>query len=522
VADEAAVVLKGYDEISAPAAKAIASLQTLEKAMRNVAKQGDGMSLASASAQAGMQRMGAAAEHSGVSHRAAHQSLALVSMQLAQMAGVSEKAHGSIRLLDTVLFSLASTGGAVSLPFLALTVAIAAGTAALSSHKEAVKQAQESYDKVKGSLEALLPSKEADRAKTLAQAEAYRVQLRAQIVAAEAQGTYRDAIIRGFEMAAKAAMLPVEAFRTIVRAGMMMGEDIGRIANNVAAVMGAMGRSIAAVGTAFRNPVKAVLDFHAASAQVSANMGRLFNTPLASFDALKSGAEAVQNKLTSMLNTPIQNVEELKRRYAELGALVGEVSGQMSAAMTERISAATEFGASAFKAIGTAAAEAAMGTAKAWQVAAKAMIASVVDLAVNFIRQHILMAQAAALVAAFKSGKSFLGPMAALAGGLAAIAAIAAIGAGLSAAAGKSARAEAPAVAAAGSAAPGPQAAAGGAVGGTPISSAQTQTNNNVVVNLGVQAIDLAAISDTQLKALAFRVGKVLREAGATGQLTLT
>ncbi len=54
------------------------------------------------------------------------------------------------------------------------------------------------------------------------------------------------------------------------------------------------------------------------------------------------------------------------------------------------------------------------------------------------------------------------------------------------------------------------------------ISSNAREVVNNVSVNMPIQAMDLASISDAQMKNLAFRLGRVLREVGATGQFTLS
>lgn len=53
------------------------------------------------------------------------------------------------------------------------------------------------------------------------------------------------------------------------------------------------------------------------------------------------------------------------------------------------------------------------------------------------------------------------------------------------------------------------------------VSSASKEVVNNISVNIPIQALDLASISDAQLKGLSFRVGKMIREAAATGQFSL-
>jgi hypothetical protein len=164
--------------------------------------------------------------------------------------------------------------------------------------------------------------------------------------------------------------------------------------------------------------------------------------------------------------------------------------------------------------MGNAAANAAMGVANAWHTAVGAIIKDIIHMAIQWIEKHIIMAEAAALVHEV-STKGIVG----LITGMAAIAAIAAIGAGLEAAVGGSGGKG-------GSVSAGGISSASGSAsqsvsGGSAVATAQQSVANNIVVNLPVQAMDLSSISDTQMKALAFRIGRALQEAGATGQMSL-
>ena len=80
-----------------------------------------------------MASMADAAESTVIPHRAAHQAMNLVGADLIAMTGAGSAAVGPMHLLSSTLFAVAMGGAAVSAPFIAMSVVIAAASYAMKT-----------------------------------------------------------------------------------------------------------------------------------------------------------------------------------------------------------------------------------------------------------------------------------------------------------------------------------------------------------------------------------------------------
>ena len=108
-----------------------------------------------------------AANSTIVPSRAAHQELNLVTRELAGMAGMSGAAEAPLRVLDTTLYSLVATGGAISIPFLAATAAIVGITTAFESSKKSAEEEEKAFDSLISKNESFIGSNK-DTAQSIA------------------------------------------------------------------------------------------------------------------------------------------------------------------------------------------------------------------------------------------------------------------------------------------------------------------------------------------------------------------
>lgn len=249
------------------------------------------------------------------------------------------------------------------------------------------------------------------------------------------------------------------------------------------------------------------------AATAIAAMGRAIFHPTAALETLASQAPRIASLLARAFLEPTSAVTELEKKIAELGAEIDAVTGAAADKAMEHFDAMQGFIVPAIEIIGQTIGTIMTGAKTSWKTGVLALIDIFLDAAMKII---------AAAIVVSKAVTAMLIPGIGIGVGLAALGAVAALKAVAHAALSESAITEtgqrigAPAATT-------PRMGAGAAAGpgGQAISTAQKEIVNNVTVNLGVQAIDLAAISDTQLKSMAFRIGKVLREAAAVGQFSL-
>ena len=163
-------------------------------------------------------------------------------------------------------------------------------------------------------------------------------------------------------------------------------------------------------------------------------------------------------------------------------------------------------------AIGAAAADMAMKTQGAVAAMATAIVDTVEKMAMMVIADWMGVADAAAIANTIEEEGIW-----ALAGAAVTLAAVAAVFEGIKSLIPKE-KFSAPTTAVSNT--PGTTSAVGG-LGGSAVSSSQQMITNNVSVNLGLQALDLASVSDSQLQNLVYRLGRLLKQAAATGQFSL-
>lgn len=511
MAEEASVILSAVNNVSGPTAEATASLAKYQAAIDSMASLTGRSVGAAAQATAGINNVSAAAAASVVPHGAAHKALNLVSGSLVGIAGGSAAASAAIRVMDSVMFAMVTTGGAVSIGFVAIVAAAAAvGYAFKTSAENAKKQKDEMdsltdntikyvsqldyMDRVQKSVAGVGLAKSGERITELKNqienlTESMRKNAEQAILMStpmtinvgEMEGTRtipgRDVSSQNKEqirMAGELRVLQVELEKT-ERAQDSLARKVVVFSGNLEYSSLAVDRLseeyhqtdaiLKAIGTEGPEEILKIAD--AADA-----VG-------ISFDAMQSHMTAAKNK----------SAEDMKS--------LTDIVVSSSVIMAQAIGVASLSGQNAFVGM------------------ANAMIDAMTQIAIQVITKFVVMTQAAILFdSAAKGGlPGFLI-------GLASIGVVAAVGAAMKSAVSSSAHIKVPASTQPGIGGMNNGSPSSGA-GGTTISSAQSQITNNMVVNMPVQALDLAAVSDIQLKNLANRVGRVLAEASGQGQFSL-
>ena len=450
MAEEAAVTLKAYDEMSGPAAKAAASLQGLQSQMQGMATQGINVAKGAKIGTDGIGLMEVMA-----SKRFEHVGMNLMLGQMASMQGTTPAVTRSLGLVSYALTGLAGISGPVALAIMAVAAAATFAASQHAKHAEAIKKVNEQYDKSLSALKGLTLNQIESSHQSIVQANATLQNLKAQLLIEQSTNTWRESIIRW-------AVTALES-------------------------MAMVGRAIIALGSAMLHPIDA-------------------------FKTLTDLWVAGKTKLTSALDAPTEAAKKLKEEISKLEPELlkaNKAFDSLKAHGAEQFQVLHNVALETAKSIGTAMGETASGMQDAWHSAIKAMVGAFFDAAMGIVT---------ASIAVSKAVTSMLIPGIGVVAGFAALAALAGFKAVAMAA--LTPKASTPTIAT--TAAVAGTSASTPTTGGTAVSSAQKEIVNNVTVNMPIQALDLAAISDTQLKALSFRVGKMLREASATGQFSLT
>jgi len=138
--------------------------------------------------------LAAASDRALIPHRAAHQALNLVTRQIAMLGGASAAASGPLRVFDSILFQLCMTGGAVSLPFIAITAAVVGLTSVFVAHHAAVAKTNAEYATLIAKENSLLEATDKGTVATIKSAEAMLQKLEAQLLIQEKMPTNWDKI----------------------------------------------------------------------------------------------------------------------------------------------------------------------------------------------------------------------------------------------------------------------------------------------------------------------------------------
>lgn len=502
MADEALVTLTAVDNVSEPIARAVSSIRQMESAIDSMAGLGGQTAESLMRTTSGVLDLNAAQESSVIPHRAAHQALSLVASDLTAVAGGSEVAHGAVRVLDSVLFQMAVTGGAVSIGFIALVAAAVGIGSVMRSASEDTKKEQESLDKLTESTIKSVQTLDYLNAAQKSVAGVGAAQLGEQVTKLKTQ--ISDLTDKMKENAAE--MIRLQQPQTL--AGLERGEA------------GPTDTSAQSAAQVKMTGELRVLQLQLKNTQHE-------------FDLLTQKSGAYHSAIKS-LSEPLMEFSAQNEREAEELATIGQALGNVDAGMDQVAATADRMGVTYIEAartmssmnsilktgieevsmtLGATLGNAIMGAKHSWQEGLKSMVAAVFDAATQVVLAAAFMNKA--ITAAFIPG-TFIGilAMVAVLQTLKAVAVSA-----LSSAANEAAtNAQAATGTSSGQTSAVPNNAG---AGGTAVSSAQKEIINNVSVNLGVQALDLSAISDNQLKSLANRIGRVLADAAGQGQFSL-
>lgn len=515
MADEASVILSAINNVSGPVSEATASLAKYQAAMDSMASL-EGRSAASAAvATDGINNVSAAAAGSVVPHRAAHQALALVSGSMVELAGGSAAAGGAVRVLDSVMFAMAATGGAVSLAFIGVIAAAAAIGYAFKSSAEETKKQQEALDKLTEStiksvsgLEYLDKAQKSVAGVGLAQAGDKVRALKSQIdELTESMKKNADAVKAGALAGTAGVGGQISAFANIMSSGLVGTGGSEQAAANQVKMAGQLRVLTEALKQAQHEQ-----------------------------DQLKNKSAAYVSTLADMGNPLDQTANRMNRSASEIEK-VGSALGPVDASMEEVAAMANKMGVSYVQAasvmsnqnnilkagvenlsvaFGTTLGNAIMGAKDAWKEGLRTMIGAVFDAATQVVLAAAVMNEAI-------SASLIPGSFAGILGMVVVLQAMKAVAMSALGSASSKANAVGSTFASGSAGASDSSGASGTATGpsGSPISSAQSQVTNNVTVHLPVEAMDLSSVSDMQLKNLANRVGRVLAEASGQGQFSL-
>lgn len=554
MADEAAVTLSASDEISAPVMRAVASLQQLQAAIDDISKTAKGLAPSAGQAGVSIDSVSNAAVRSVGSHTAAHKAMNLLSAGMAEIAGASPAAHAGIRVMDSLVYQLATNASRLSFGMVGAVAAIVSiGVAMRASAEEAKKLddrlsgiATKQIGKVLAATEhpgALLTAEQQSTAsvalasvrKEITQAKKDASDLEDKLekirsgAAAKQVEPLMPATLSAGGPGFRADLMASDAKKTNAAL-----EETRTKLDAVKSTIPGLEAQFSRLSTAIKGYVQDPMQ--KAGLEASRTLQLMQNQSNQSADSLSKIGQALgeanpsMKTLSELTGLSVEKLREADEVAQKLDANLAKMGSDAIVAGANMVQAATEMrdrivdawsaigqvSSHAAQAMGEAAMKAALGTANAWHVAVNTIIQDIVRMAIQWVEKHIIMTQVAALMHEV-STKGIIG----LITGMAAIGAIAAIGAGLMAALGTSSAAtESPAMSSGGGGNFGGAPASGSGVGGTAIKSANQSVVNHVSVNLGVQAIDLTGVSDIQLKNLAGRIGRIISDSAYTGQIS--
>ena len=517
MSEEAAVTLSAKDDITAAVNSSIASLKGLQSAATEAA--GDFNLLAAASSKAGdgISLAGAVSQASVIPHRAAHQALNLVTMQMSQLAGASGMAAGPLHVVDSILFSMAMTGGAISLTFVAVTAAVVGMTSAITYFVKSGRDASEAYDKLLADVKALGPATDAAAQATLRLAKTTLTQLEAQLAIEKltpTMGSKVSAAWTGIEDATK------KAASAAYNASLAFVQPQRAMESLASATVSGITKIESSVNTA--NPAISSLQ------KKIDELGKAFTAGLASVSGFNAGLRdlgttTIKSEWAESEAEEIDKVMKALGRYSASMAQVQAMATAMHVSTTEAahimvaqtkiieqgfVSLASTMGAS----IGNAM----MGIEGGWQKMAANMVGMIFDVATAVVIAAATMNKA--LTLSWIPG-TFIGILA-LVGALQLSKALV-VGA-LNNAASKAANGGISAGVGGGNSS-GTDATTAGTtgVGGTAVSSASQVVNNYNNITLPVEALDLSAVSDAQMRSLANRIARLISQGASGGQFSL-
>lgn len=515
MADDATVTLSANDQISTPVLKAVAALQQLQGSISDIAKAAKVLDGSSAVATGGIRAQTDAVAKSVPTNTIANKTLGLVSSSMAELAGASQNAGTAIKIMDSIMFKLATAGGGISIAFIAVTAAaVMAGTAMRNSAEETRKSREEMDKLVSSTTKTVLALSTLDATqKSVAGVGAGQIQSRIIQIKDQINGLTK-AMEANAAAASRGKATGFGEALSAVGKSMVTGEGPSAIIRSASA---AKQVEMAGQMRVLRNELQNLNnDFGVATQKASAYISRIqtISDPLMQAARAHDFAAASIEKVQGVLGHIQVSMADVSVAAQNMGVSQIEAAGVI-VQQTEIVKNAAI---SAAAIMGTALGNAISGSKNAWREGLKAMIGLVFDTATQVIIAAAIMNKAISLsMIPF----SFVGILAMVAV-LQAVKAVAMNALSPSAAAGVGANA---ASAAGISQSPAIRSGSGGSEstgpGGTAVSSAQREVVNNISVNLPIQALDLASISDMQLKNFANRVGRVIADAAGQGQFSL-
>lgn len=514
---EAAVTLSASDQISAPARAAIASLESLNAEIAALSAGSKPYVAASAAGAAGMNSMSDAAANSVVPHRAAHQTLALVSRGMAEMAGASAVAEGGIKIVDSIMFQMAMHGGAVSLGFVALAAAaIGVGTAMRSSAEEAKKEADALTAVTTAAIASVAQLNYLDRAqKSVAGVGAGQMQteiLKTKQAIAELTQKMK-------ENAEASHLGHGTSFLGTIAGGLKDAFNMsGGGPHDTATAASAAAQAKMAGDLRAQNLLlgqqqhqydeltKKAKAYHTTGGDFS----RTLATQAAGLKLFNDDVEAIGNALQGV-DVSFDQVMAKAQQWGVTGVQAAEMIGEAHQATFQNLRAGAVETA---KYLGQAMGQAAMGMKGAFASAASSILSIIIDAAIKMVLANVLAAKTAAAAWAAINPWMIVSVVGIAAVGAAGVAALG----GMKSGGGDGGVGSFNAATGVGSASSG---SSPSGPGGSAISSAQKEVTNNITVNLPIQTLDVSSVSDMQLRSLATRVGRVLADAAGTGQFSL-
>lgn len=514
MADEAAVVLSASDQISTPVLKAVASLQQLQAALGDITKASRSLTDSASSGVGATRALAGASEASIVPHNAAHKTLGLVSQSMAQLSEASPAAQAGVRVLDSVLFQMVATGGAVSLGFVGIAAAAVGAGVAMRSAAESAKKEQEELDKMTASaIKAVTALNYLDSAQKSvagvggAQLQQRLIQLKGQI------GDLTQKMNENAD-AAKRGVLPT--FGATMLAGMKdaLTMSTGGAKDTGAASQQKMAGELRILQEEFKK-TQHQIDETTKKASIYHSTLQDTSDPIHEFAAGLDLSAAETEKVgvalgnvNASMDVVIANAQQLGVDYTQAATIM---RAQNEAVKNGVLNVAM--------AIGVALGNSISGAKDAWKEGLKAMISAVFDAATQVVIAASIMNEAISM--ALIPG-TFIGILALVAVLQAMkMVAVSAFTSASASAASSAQAAVGPVSAAPGIPSTGGMAGAPSGPGGTAVSSAQKEVVNNISVTLPVHALDLASISDIQMNNLATRVGRIIAEAAGRGQFSL-
>jgi hypothetical protein len=507
--------LSAEDLISGPTGDAIRSLEKLETTVGKLSDVGKRSASGSREAAQGLNLATEAAKKSTTSNEAANQAMRLVTIQLGQIAGASSAANGALSVLSTVMSQVLVAGKALSPAFLAFTIAAAAAGAAMKVFSEGSKKAREEVEALqKKNLDAVLSMNQLTQAArgVAAQGAAEMGRkiddLKGKIGDAETEMRKLQERAVNLSKATTIGFTSEVSLRQVEGPKLDMGPINAQIDESR--------RTIANLRLELQTAEKTYRDLTAASAGTGAEARRSGNLILQAAAAQRNELSAYVNQVERATNASrifSDFSADGMNRIKEVAAETGSTWAELADVATKQTLVMRDAVVQSALAMGEALGNAISGTKDSWRNALKTLVGFFFDAVTQIVLASAVANKAVTAMLIPGSFVAILGIAAALQG-IKAIAINALSGATSAAAGAGNAAPAAPATSGAG-------AASGTATtGGQSLATAQREVTNNIQVSLPVQALDLASISDIQLKAFANRVGRAIREAAATGQFS--